>query len=64
MEPKTYIVLKNVAVNGKHYVEGDAFTASLTRSVESEGINRQLYRPATPEEIEKLNGTTEKKAKK
>lgn len=52
MEPKTYIALKKVAVNGKHLVEGDVFSASLTKTVESEGFYRKLYRYATEEEIE------------
>lgn len=52
MEPKTYIALKKVAVNGKHLNVGDVFAASLTKSVEQEGFYRKLYRYATEEEIE------------
>jgi hypothetical protein len=64
MEPKTYIVLKKVAVNGKHFIEGDVFQASLTKSVESEGLNRKLYRLANEDELEKTTSAPEKKVKK
>jgi len=63
MEPKTYIALKGVAIAGKHYKGGDVFEASLTRSVESEGLNRKLYRLATEEETEKATAAKKPKAK-